>query len=173
MTLPRTLAFMGTSGAGKTTLGKDIAKRTDALFIEHDAIRHKANWETATEGEIRQAIEAQIKGRDSWVIDRVAGDYISDRVDIIVWLDLPLHVKMARATKRSLKRLLTNEELWNGNRETWRGAFIEQDGVLPFLVRSHFRHRRILPEHPAFHKVLRLRTVQEVDDWLSSTFPIS
>ena len=173
MKTPKTIALMGTSGAGKTTLGKELARRMNVIFIEHDAIRHKANWETASEEEIRDVIETLIEGHDSWVIDRIAGDYISDRVDIILWLDLALHLKLARATRRSLKRLRTKEELWNGNRESFRGAFLDKKGVVPYLIRSHFRHRHIIPTHPAFDKVLRLRTPGEVHDWLSSTFPDS
>lgn len=169
---PSTIALMGTSGAGKTTLAKELARRMDTIFIEHDAIRHKANWETASEQEIREVIEKRLEGCHRWVIDRVAGDYIWERVDVVLWLDLPLHVKMARATKRSLRRLRTNEELWNGNRESWQGVFLEKDGVLPYLIHSHFRHRRVFPKHPEFHRITRLRTPREVNEWLESTFPV-
>jgi adenylate kinase family enzyme len=171
MSTPKTIGLLGTSGAGKTTLARELARRMDAIFIEHDAIRHQANWTTASEEEVRTAIEQRIAGQERWVIDRVPGDYLSERIDVILWLDLPLHLKLARASKRSWHRLRSQEELWNGNRESWRGVLFEWDGVIPHLLRSHYRQRRKVPQRSDYAKVIRLKTVQEVEIWLKETFP--
>ncbi len=40
--------------------------------------------------------------------------------DTVVWLDLPRPTVMRQIAVRSLRRVVTREELWNGNRETWR-----------------------------------------------------
>jgi shikimate kinase len=35
---------IGPWGAGKTTLGKEIAQRLGVPFVERDALRHGPNW---------------------------------------------------------------------------------------------------------------------------------
>jgi len=37
--------------------------------------------------------------------------------DTVVWFDLPRSVVMGRVIRRTLRRTITGEELWNGNRE--------------------------------------------------------
>src|SRR3546814_4713935 len=41
--------------------------------------------------------------------------------DTIVWLDLPRPLIMRRVAGRTLRRAITREELWNGNREPLAG----------------------------------------------------
>jgi adenylate kinase family enzyme len=169
---PQRIAFLGTSGAGKTTTGRLVAARLGAVFVELDAIRHQANWAPAPPAQVRAAVEAAIAGRDRWVIDgtmqRQLGDFISARADVLVWLDLPLPLKLARAVRRSTRRILRDEPLWNGNRETWRGVFLERDSVVRYAIRAHVRDRRELPRPEHAHKTLRLRTPADVDRWLAS-----
>ena len=169
---PQRIAFLGTSGSGKTTVGRALAARLDVPFVECDAIRHKAHWVQAGSDELRAALDARIGGHDRWVIDgtlqRRIGDYISGRADLLVWLDLPLLLKLGRAARRSWRRLRSGEELWNGNRETWRDAFFARDSVIRYAIRAHYRDRRELPRPEHAHKTLRLRSAAEVDRWLTS-----
>src|SRR5262245_12457928 len=144
--MPRRIAIVGGSGAGKTTLGRELAGLVGGIFVEVDAIQHKAHWTKASIEEIRLGIQAALDGRSTWVIDglceREVGDFISSRADVIVWLDLPLAVKLVRLLRRSWRRVRTGEVLWNGNIETWRDVFIGRDSVVAHPLRTHFRHRR-------------------------------
>jgi adenylate kinase family enzyme len=169
------VAIIGGSGAGKTTLGKELAKRIDGVFVEVDAIQHKANWEKATGEEIRDAIYAALEGQDRWVIDgtreREVGDYISSRADIIVWLDLALIAKLIRLVRRSWKRVRNREILWNGNFETWRNVVVGWDSVLGHPLRTHFARRRMVLAREDHQKIVRLRSAREVAVWLSTLVP--
>ena len=170
------IGILGTSGAGKTTLGREIARRMQTVFVEVDSIRHKANWVQASSEELRSGIEAHIEGHDRWVIDnlceRELGNFIIDRLDLIVWLDLPLWLKLFRAARRSWRRLRRHEVLWNGNYETWRGSYIGKDSVIGYAFFKHFRHREQIPQKPYASKMVRLRARQEADRWLEETFSV-
>jgi shikimate kinase len=37
--MPKRIAIVGGSGAGKTTLGRELAKLVDGVFVEVDAIQ--------------------------------------------------------------------------------------------------------------------------------------
>jgi adenylate kinase family enzyme len=171
MTAPERIAILGGSGAGKTTLGRELARRIHAIFVEVDSIQHQAGWRKATPDEIRVRIQAALDGRTRWVIDgtceREVGDYISSRAEVIVWLDLPLSLKLLRLLRRSWRRVRTGEVLWNGNVETWRDVFVGRDSVIVHPLRTHFRQRRRILARPDWEKIVRLRSAAEVDEWLS------
>jgi adenylate kinase family enzyme len=170
------IAITGGSGAGKTTLGRELARRIDGIFVEVDAIQHKAGWIKATFDEISTGIHAALDGQSRWVVDciceREVGDFIASSADIIVWLDLPLATKLSRLFRRSWRRVRGRELLWNGNVETWRDVFVGRDAVLLHPLRTHLRQRqRMLARHDQ-GKIVRLRSTGEVNAWLA-TFPSS
>jgi adenylate kinase family enzyme len=171
MTLPARIAIIGNPGAGKTTLGRELARRLDATFIEVDALAHRANWVDATDDELREALDAAL-GAPRWVIDgtfqRRLGDFVTRRVELIVWLDLPLLTKLDRVWRRSWRRVTQKEVLWNGNVERWRDVFLGADSVLPGLIRRHVRDRWTSPLANAAQPIVRLRSPKEVAAWLAT-----
>ena len=46
-------------------------------------------------------------------------DLVWPFADTLVWLDLPRRVVMRQVISRTIRRVSTGEELWNGNRERW------------------------------------------------------
>jgi hypothetical protein len=97
--------------------------------------------------------------------DSKLGALVRDRVELIVWLDLPLCTKLARLARRTFERWRTNEELWNGNRENLKAAFWGGDALFPWAVRSHFRHRSEWERSLAGLPLVRLRSPGEVEAW--------
>jgi adenylate kinase family enzyme len=172
---PRRIAIIGTSGAGKTTLGRELGRRLGVPFVECDSLAHKPNWVPASADELRAGLDAALAGHDRWVIDgmleRQLGDFISARIDLIVWLDLPLALSLLRTTRRSLRRLIRRETLWNGNVEPWHGLFWGWDSLLVYAVRKHVRDRRAWPTRPQREKILRLRSPAAVSAWLDELAP--
>jgi hypothetical protein len=110
-------------------------------------------------------------GAHGWVVDgnydSKIGTLVIDRAELIVWLDLPLRTKLVRVARRTLRRSLQQEVLWNGNRENWVDIFWGGDALLPWMLRAHFRHRRVWPQSLAGRVVVRLRTRLEVSRWLA------
>jgi hypothetical protein len=87
---------------------------------------------------------------------------------MVVWLDLPIRVWLPRLVRRTARRISLREELWNGNRETLRGAVWGRESLFVWAFRSHVRRRRSYPRTLAPYDVVRLRTPDEVKRWLQS-----
>jgi adenylate kinase family enzyme len=170
----RQIVVKGSSGSGKSTVAAELAHRLGLTYIELDALHHGPNWSEPTAEEfraiVRQAMDDALGG---WVVDGNYDSKLSDLVvgeaDTIVWLDLPLSVKWHRVWRRTMHRIRNRVELWNGNRETWRGAFASGDTILLWVLRSHVRHRRIWPDRfEGDERLVRLRTEDEVRRWLET-----
>jgi hypothetical protein len=89
-------------------------------------------------------------------------------VDIVVWLDLAVRIWLPRLLRRTFGRIVRREELWGGNRETFRGAFVGRDALIPWSLRHYRRRRRVYPAQLARFNVVRLRTNAEVERFLLS-----
>jgi adenylate kinase family enzyme len=154
------------SGNGKTTLGRRLAERTGVRFIELDALVHGPGWTETPDAALRAAM-APIVASDAWVIDgtyeRKLGDLVLANSDLVIWLDLPIRVWLPRLIRRTWRRLRRREELWNGNRESLRLAVWGRDSLFAHAFRTHVRRRREWPDHLADHRVIRLRTTEEVE----------
>jgi hypothetical protein len=92
---------------------------------------------------------------------------VLERADVVVWLDLPRRVWLPRLIRRTIRRIVRREELWSGNRETFRNAFLSRDSLLLFALRNYPRRRRLYPGELAPYNVVRLRSRHEVDRWLA------
>ena len=159
------------TSCGKTTVGLELASRLDVPFVELDALNHGPGWVEATADELRARV-APIVADDAWLIDggyrHKLGDLVLEAADTVVWLDLPRRQWVPRLVRRTLRRILHREELWGGNRETFRNAFLRRDGLLRFAWRNYGVRRATYPEQLARFPVVRLRSQREVDEWLTS-----
>jgi adenylate kinase family enzyme len=118
------IAVVGTSGSGKTTMGRRLADRFGLPHIELDAINWQPGWRGLNEhdpDELRRQV-AQAAAGAAWVIEggySGVRDLIWDRATHLVWLDYERGVIMRRVIWRSLVRAVDRRPLWNGNRERW------------------------------------------------------
>jgi len=165
----------GISGSGKTTFARKLAERLGVPYLELDAVHHIGpNWTEATAEELQAAAcEFMAGAPDGWVIDGnyegKLGDLVVEQADLVVWLDLPLRVSLRRLWRRTHGRLRNNVELWGGNRESWRAAFLGWNSLFVYAVRSWFRHRRELPrKFSGDPRLVRLRSPGKARRWLES-----
>ena len=165
----------GGSGAGKTTLARELASRLELPYVELDALHHGPSWTEASAEELQASVRAFLDSAgDGWVVDgnyeRKLGRLVIDAADTIVWLDLPLRTKLRRLWRRTRSRIRGDVKLWNDNVETWRGAFWGRESLFAWAVRSHFRQRREWPR--AFGaRLVRLRSETEAREWLAGVRP--
>lgn len=166
----RVVLISSASASGKTTVAKELARRLDAPCYELDALNHGPGWTEATPAELRAAVEPLV-AEERWVIDGAyrgkLGDLVLAAADTVVWLDLPMRTWLPRLLRRTAGRIIRREELWNGNRETVRGALWGRDALIPFALRNFPRRRRLYPAAFARYPVVRLRSTAEVERWLA------
>jgi adenylate kinase family enzyme len=173
---------IGSSGSGKTTVARELARRLKLPHFELDALFHGPNWSQAD----RETFHARIRDRISeerWVTD---GNYVSygaaplvwTRADTIVWLDLPRARIMSQLIPRTLRRIFTREELWNGNRERLQNLFEtrpEENVILwswTRFERTRARYAQMLQDGTwAGHRVFRLRSRAELNAFLAEHAP--
>jgi adenylate kinase family enzyme len=119
------VSVVGTSGAGKSMLARELAVILGVPHLELDGLNHQPDWEPLPQEEFRRIVAAKA-AEDGWVID---GNYsavqplVWARADTVAWLDLPKSIVMRQVVWRTLRRVAGRQELWNGNRERWRNFF--------------------------------------------------
>jgi adenylate kinase family enzyme len=165
---------VGTSGSGKTTLAHQLALRLGLNHVDLDALHWEPNWTPAPRHVFRERTDRALSG-DDWTIDgnySAVRDLVWSRADMVVWLDYALPVILWRVVRRTIQRSVTREELWNGNRERFREAFLSHDSIILWALRTYRRRRReylVLfsePEH-AHLSIVQLRSPRAARLWLA------
>lgn len=169
--MSRRIWVKGGSGSGKTTLARELARRLGLEHVELDALHHDRGWTAAPAALLQERVRRALDGAPGWVVDgnydSKLGALVLERAELIVWLDLPLPTKLARLARRTFVRWIRREELWNGNRESLKGAFWGPESLFRWAFSSHFRHRADWPRSLEGRAVVRLRSPSEVEVWLA------
>lgn len=175
----RRVSVVGSSGSGKSTFGRELARVLDVPYVELDAIHHLEAWTPIAPDDFVRRLE-ELTDRPGWVIDGNYRSVVTDgpvweRADTVVWLDVDKRVALWRVTKRTVARVITRRELWNGNRErlsnilSWdpERSMIRWVWTTHRAVRERFEQ---LTSGPGFAHldIVRLRTPREVARWIES-----
>ena len=152
------IVVVGTTSSGKSTLAEQLAKKLNLEFIELDALFWEPNWQGANVGVFRKRVETATssqrgKSEDSsgWVVAgnyRIVRDLIWPKAQAVIWLDYPLHIVFWRMLTRTIRRAVAQEELWNGNRETFWAhlKFWSNDSLFNWLFKTYWRRKRETPD---------------------------
>ncbi len=137
------IVIVGTSGCGKTTLARRIADEVEAPFFDMDDLYWLPGWVERTKEEA-EVLFREVVDRDRWVLAGNGSNYrelVWSRADLIIWIDLPLHLLLWRALKRSLRRIWTGEPCCNGNIETLSRLF-SRNSIFTWILGSYWRRKR-------------------------------
>ena len=174
------VVVVGPTGAGKSVLAQRLAARLGAPYIELDELFGDAGWTQAAPDLFRTRVE-RATDNPRWV---EAGNYgrvrdlLWPRADTIVWLDYGFPLVLRRLTARTVRRAVTGEVLWNGNREYfWEHCRLwSEKSLFHWLVKTYWAYRRELPvlfarpEHRHL-RIVRLRRPRETETWLADLAP--
>ena len=167
------VAVIGVTGTGKTTFAAALARRLGAPHIELDALHWEPNWVMAELDVFRERVERAVAA-DRWVVDgnySKTRDLVWSRADTVVWLDYAFALTFARLLRRTLARVISAEELWNGNRERFADQFLSRDSLFLWAIQAYPRYRATFPkllasDAYAHLRVIRLRTPRAAELWL-------
>lgn len=171
------VVVIGTTSSGKSTLAEQLAGKINARFIELDALHWEPNWVEAADDVFRERVLTATRSQ-VWV---VAGNYhmvrdlVWPRAQAIIWLDYPFHIVFWRLFKRTLRRSVFREELWNGNREKfWTHLKLwSEESLFHWLFKTYWRRKRetpdllSLPEHSHL-RLIHFTHPREAQRWLDA-----
>jgi adenylate kinase family enzyme len=144
MTTPQRIHIVGTAGSGKTYLAQELSTRLGIPHIELDALFWRSGWQESENEDFRGRVREALSG-EAWVVDgnysRVR-DIVWKQVELVVWLDYSLWVCFWRVLLRSIGRIISREELWNGNRESFSDVFFSKDSIVLYSFQAHARLRK-------------------------------
>lgn len=144
--------------------------------MELDSIYHQPGWTPLSDDDFRLRVAAATEA-ETWVVDgnySVIRDITWGRADTVVWFDLPYLTVMARTVGRTLRRVVTREELWNGNKEPlsnlWslkpEKSIIAWTATRHRVYRQRYREAEGDPRWAGLHFV-RLGSQAEADAFLA------
>lgn len=156
---------------GKTTLAAEVARRLDIPHVEIDALFHGPDWTP------RPAFEADVAAftaEEAWVTEWQYGsarELVADRAEVLVWLDLPFRLTLARVVRRTVGRRLRREVLWNGNTEgPLHTVLTDPEHIIRWSISTRRKYGQLVPEAVAARphlQLVRLRSRREVEQWLA------
>lgn len=144
--------IIGGPGSGKSTLARFIGKVVGLPVVHIDKIHWKPNW-VERPAEEKVAIIRQIHAREAWVFEGNFTRTIAERAarsDTIIFLDLPVQLRLWRVTVRTLRDFgkLRGDELPEGCVERFDREFFS------YIWRTRETGRRTglaLVENPPAH----------------------
>ena len=138
------VVVIGTSCVGKTTFAQALARALNFPHVELDSLHWQQNWIPRPPEEFR-ALTAEALAKDCWITDGNYGavrDLVWSRATTVIWLNYSFPVVLWRALIRTIRRVLTQEELFSGNRESLRMAFLSRESILWWVITTFHRRRR-------------------------------
>jgi len=168
---PRRVLVAGVSGSGKTTFAARIARVTGGAHIEIDGLFHGPDW--TPRPTFLDDVRAFTAG-ETWTTEwqySTARPLLAERADLLVWLDFRFAtVTLPRVTRRTLRRRLRSEALWNGNVEPpLRTFFTDPEHIVRWAIRTRGTYRVRIPQLDADSPhltIVRLRSPRESERWL-------
>ena len=169
---PTRIVLYGVTGSGKTTAAARLSEVTGIPWVDGDALCWEPGWVQVPVEEQRRRL-AEVCAGDAWVLDTAWGhwrDIVLARAELVVALDYPRRVSLARLVHRTASRIVLGTRACNGNTETLARAVGDES-----ILRWHFRSFRSKREQiraweadPAMPHVLRFTRSRDLDRWIDS-----
>jgi adenylate kinase family enzyme len=166
------ISVVGTTGSGKTSLARQISVCRKIPHVELDYLYWEPNWIQAPNDVMCERVSQAISG-NSWVVDgnySIVRDIVWQKADTVVWLDYSWPVVISRILWRTLSRVVTQQQVCNGNRETWQTTF-SRDSIILWALKTYHQKRREYPQlftkpEYAHLKIVHLRSPSHTQNWM-------
>jgi adenylate kinase family enzyme len=174
------IVIVGSSSSGKTTLGRQLSKILGQPHQELDFFNWEENWTEANHEVFRQRVD-EFTSKTKWITDGNYGrvqDLTINRATLVIWLDYSLPLILSRFFRRSIRRSITKEELWNGNRETLKNSMWGKESLLAWILQVYpkniARYEEMITDNDSSkRKFLRFKTPRETKDFVQKLEKLS
>jgi adenylate kinase family enzyme len=132
----------GATGSGKSTMARQLSELTGIPWTSVDDICWRPGWVPMPPDEQLAHFDALTR-TDSWLLDSAYGVWrhlVHERADLVVALDFARLTSLARLLRRTTTRVIDQQEICNGNHESWRTVFA-RDSLVVWHFTS-FRRKR-------------------------------
>ncbi|WP_299730172.1 AAA family ATPase [uncultured Tateyamaria sp.] len=112
--------IVGGSGSGKSTLARALGARTGLPVHHMDHIHWQPGWQ-ARPRDLRRDMALEVENGAAWVFEggfSTTYAHRLSRADTLIWLDLPVSLRLWRVTKRLLRH-------WGQNRPDMAPGCVE------------------------------------------------
>lgn len=147
-----------------------LSQALNVPHVEIDALFHGPGW-TPRES---FAVEVEaFSSRPTWVTEWQYHDarrVLSERADLLVWLDLSRATVMRQVVMRTIRRRLHRQVLWNGNMEPplWT-ILTDREHIVRWAWTTHHKSAEriaLLGRQRPELDIVRLRSWSEARRWL-------
>jgi adenylate kinase family enzyme len=93
--------------------------------------------------DFRMVVEKETSN-DQWVSDgnySKVRDIVWGHATDVIWLNYSFPLVFSRALRRTIRRAISREELFSGNRESLRMTFFSKDSLLLWILKTYRRNR--------------------------------
>jgi adenylate kinase family enzyme len=138
------VVVIGTSGCGKTLFARRLAQALGCPHVELDALYWGANWRPKPAANFRRLVEAAVQG-PRWIVDgnySAVRDVVWPRATTVIWLKYGFATVLARALRRTVRRIIRREPLFAGNEESVKRSFLSRDSILLWMIGTFHEKRR-------------------------------
>ncbi len=156
------VVVVGSSCSGKSTFARALSLASGHAWFDLDELHWGPDWTPKPHAQFRQLVDAAA-AQPRWV---VAGNYgkvrdlVWPRATCVVWLNYSFATVFRRALRRSIRRIWRQEELFAGNRESFRRTFLSRRSILLWVVTTFRRRRREMNELRASDQYRQLRWIE-------------
>ncbi len=170
--LPDRVLLYGVTGSGKSTAALAIGELTGHPVTLVDELTWLPGWVPVPEARQCEVIGEIVAG-ERWLLDTAYGswrDLVVPRAELVIGLDYPRWLSLARLVRRTVARAITKEPMCNGNVESWRKV-VARDSIIAWHFQSFARKRdrmRAWAASPDGPDVLLFTHPRELASWIES-----
>lgn len=163
------IMIIGSGGAGKSTLARQLGERLHLDVYHLDALMWRPGWVMAPREE-RIDIQQQLVKKDQWIIDGNFGNTLDLRLqaaDSVILIDLPRIICVYRVLKRVARyRGTTRPDMGASCEEKLDFAFLKWVWNFPDVQRPQLL--RQIQQHPTKPNLILLKSSRAVRNYLKS-----
>ena len=162
----------GATGSGKSVMARRLSELTGIPWTSVDDICWRPGWVQMPQAE-QVAYFDELTRTRAWILDSAYGGWrhlAYGRADLVVALDYARLTSLTRLLRRTATRVLDQQEICNGNHESWRTVFA-RDSLVVWHFTSFSRKRtemRAWASAPSGPVVVRLSRPRQARSFIEA-----